>query len=433
MAYQKQSTDQQITPDVFSQVELQPEQTNTNVGGFTANDDGLYSGDLSIESSRQRFRLGVGDDVIMADALDQSYRLWVGNVTPSLAPFRVTKKGAVTATSITVNQQFPAGENITTGDAVAAGYFQSDGGLKLDAKDKNHSATTGLVAPLTIGNNSNRIVIAVIGVNNTTISNVQFGGVAMTLIDSVSNGVTLVNAYYLVAPATGSQNLTATIGSAVNFTTYFIYSYYNASQTSQPSSHNTGTATANSGSVSITPAERGDIVFFFVSCALTGPGSLSTITGAPVDQQLEQAIGGINSGCGTNGTALSLSAQTPGFTAASNPAMAFGAFTIKPASAITFGYVVKASAAAATTYTIPTDTAYRQLAFLGFATATATTGSQVPVVTSGVIMDQLTGLTPFGQYYLSDTAGQISTTPGTNSRKVGIATTTSSLTITNIW
>ncbi len=70
--------------------------------------------------------------------------------------------------------------------------------------------------------------------------------------------------------------------------------------------------------------------------------------------------------------------------------------------------------------------------FIGFAGGAITAGSSGQVVIGGEITG-LSGLTRGSQYYLSDTAGQISTTPGTNTRKVGIATSSTTLLITNIW
>jgi hypothetical protein len=70
--------------------------------------------------------------------------------------------------------------------------------------------------------------------------------------------------------------------------------------------------------------------------------------------------------------------------------------------------------------------------FIGFVTATTSAGSQVPILIAGETTG-ITGLTPGSFYYLSDTAGAISTTAGTVTRKCGIATSASTLLLTNIW
>lgn len=66
--------------------------------------------------------------------------------------------------------------------------------------------------------------------------------------------------------------------------------------------------------------------------------------------------------------------------------------------------------------------------FIGFAPSTISSGSTGSVVTGGVVTG-LSGLTPGVTYYLSDTAGAISSSAGSNSRKVGIALSATSLLI----
>ena len=58
--------------------------------------------------------------------------------------------------------------------------------------------------------------------------------------------------------------------------------------------------------------------------------------------------------------------------------------------------------------------------FIGFALHGATSGDPVIVQVSGVVTG-FTGLTAGSTYYLSDTAGAISTSAGSQSRKIGIA------------
>ena len=71
-------------------------------------------------------------------------------------------------------------------------------------------------------------------------------------------------------------------------------------------------------------------------------------------------------------------------------------------------------------------------AFLGFVKETVSKQDYTNLIVSGIVSG-FSGLTQGSQYYLSDTAGQISTTPGTNTRKVGIAISSTELLITNIW
>lgn len=70
--------------------------------------------------------------------------------------------------------------------------------------------------------------------------------------------------------------------------------------------------------------------------------------------------------------------------------------------------------------------------FLGFANVTAAASADVAVVVGGVCA-QLSGLSTAKQYYLSDTAGSVSTTAGTVTRKVGISLTAARILVTNLW
>lgn len=69
--------------------------------------------------------------------------------------------------------------------------------------------------------------------------------------------------------------------------------------------------------------------------------------------------------------------------------------------------------------------------FIGFSTAAYSSGQTAMVVIQGEAT--VLGLTQGKQYYLSNTAGGVSTSAGTNTRKVGIATSTTTMLVTNIW
>jgi len=72
------------------------------IGGFTLGATTLTATNLILDSSGQRISLGSSNDIIIADADDATYRLWVGHATAASAPFSVTKAGAVTATNISI-------------------------------------------------------------------------------------------------------------------------------------------------------------------------------------------------------------------------------------------------------------------------------------------------------------------------------------------
>lgn len=71
-------------------------------------------------------------------------------------------------------------------------------------------------------------------------------------------------------------------------------------------------------------------------------------------------------------------------------------------------------------------------AFIGFSYASASAAGTALVVVSGTVAG-LSGLTVGGRYYLNNEVGTIGTSAGTQSRKVGIAVSATTLLITNLW
>ena len=101
--------------------------TDPNIGGWTISNTQLTGGGGSaIFHSSGYLQLGTGNDIVRLDAVDATYRMWVGSSSAGSAPFRVTKAGAVTMTNATI-----------TGSSIA-GYIPTEGA----AGDVNAYATT---------------------------------------------------------------------------------------------------------------------------------------------------------------------------------------------------------------------------------------------------------------------------------------------------
>ena len=77
--------------------------TSGAIGGFTLGATTLTATNLILDSSGQRISLGSSNDIIIMDADDATYRLWIGNATAASAPFSVTKAGAVVASDIAIS------------------------------------------------------------------------------------------------------------------------------------------------------------------------------------------------------------------------------------------------------------------------------------------------------------------------------------------
>lgn len=73
--------------------------TSGTVGGWTLGSTTLTGTGLILDAANQKITAGTGNDIVTMDASDATHRLAIGHATMSSAPFRVTKEGAVTATS----------------------------------------------------------------------------------------------------------------------------------------------------------------------------------------------------------------------------------------------------------------------------------------------------------------------------------------------
>jgi len=70
--------------------------TGGTVGGWTLGESSLTGGSATL-SSTGKLTLGTGNNVLIADAGDANYRLYIGHATPASAPFSVTKTGGLTS------------------------------------------------------------------------------------------------------------------------------------------------------------------------------------------------------------------------------------------------------------------------------------------------------------------------------------------------
>lgn len=73
-----------------------------NIGGFAIGATTISTSNITLDSYNQRITLGSGESVVVLDANDLTYRMWVGSATAALAPFSVTGAGAISATSGTI-------------------------------------------------------------------------------------------------------------------------------------------------------------------------------------------------------------------------------------------------------------------------------------------------------------------------------------------
>lgn len=314
-----------------------------------------------------------------------------------------------------------AGPAITVGQAVAIGPYQSDGGVLLDTKGTQTSTSFSI----NIGANTNRSLVVYVypTTASATISAVTFNGVAMALVAS-NNGIGASNwthyCFILTAPATGSHTLAITTSSGTANVNY--YSFYNVAQTGTAGTSAPEAFSSTTSGSTYTPAlstiANGALV---ISGALGG--NLSSLTGQGAYEN-SQALAGLTADSGQVFPAAT-SIATVVTIASSNVSTIM--LSLAPVTAVIDGVIILASAAAATNQFFN-----KYLSFIGFAGASVSGGASLDVILSGVVTG-LSGLSQYPkQYYLSDTPGAISTSPGTNSKKVGVSVLTTALLIQNI-
>lgn len=314
------------------------------------------------------------------------------------------------ASQTKVFSTFTANEAISAGAAVAASLYQTDGGVLFDNSTSANFASNGTVA-FTVGNNSNRILVAILigtGSSNTPTAP-TYNGVSFTNVLSNTTTNCQIAVYYLIAPATGSNTFafgTNGVGSTAGG--YALFSYYNAKQTS-PIDNSTS---AVSNTTTFNPSTLGDLMLGFSACN----GSISTFN------SLNNTVTGNRVGGGDWGELFPKVTTT--ITASNNSGSQItGAVAILPFSSPSLDGAQNASSALANA---------RSSAFVGFAQGSASAGGTIAVTTGGVATG-LSGLSPGAQLYLNNTPGSVGASPGTQTRKVGIALDTTSVLVTNIW
>lgn len=314
-------------------------------------------------------------------------------------------------------------ETLAVGDPVASFYYQSDNGIQFDAKASTGGTTTtsgGTVnLSLTVAANSNRTVVAFVecaSSGGTTGVTATFDGVTMT--NRLSN-VNLQSSNNLYAWTLGNANSGASRNLAITFPNnaqqwgywIFVYSYYNT----DTANIDAASSSANASSASITPTNEGALYVTLANSTTLSANNLSNT------QSQTGSFSLITSWVGDSGTIVPKMPFSDTIGAANGLAW----IGLKPATAPSYGYAAKTSASNATN----SANKNKYDTFMGIVRAVTgggVLGQTATIQTDGVVTG-LSGLTPLTTYYLSNTSGTLSTTAGTNSKKVGIALTATTL------
>ena len=128
--------------------------TSGAIGDWTIGATTLSNNNATLDSAGNLV-LGSSNDIVKLDAADGTYRIWAGNATAASAPFRVTKEGAVTATSATITGSITATSG-TIGGWTVSGNTLTATGIILDAG--NQKITVGSAAPTIIIDGANKVI-----------------------------------------------------------------------------------------------------------------------------------------------------------------------------------------------------------------------------------------------------------------------------------
>lgn len=335
----------------------------------------------------------------------------------------VYRTDLITASLLPVSQvTYTAGDSITTGKPLHYSAFAQAGNeIKFDAHSQGQIFSgTVLTVSHTVANNSNRVlIIDVMTGNAVPVTSVTFNGVAATLVDSQALPGSANNqyTYRLIAPTVGTFNIVVTTSAAASISTNLIgTSYYNVDQTT-PIEASAKSTTSGGGTFNQSITTLSQCAMLHAGYAYNPTSGTATVTFA-----------------GINGSNLLNIASTFGSTKANSPIVETTqsvtianthtgsnnrgviALSLKPAQTIVPG-VVHASAAAGTALTSAKQD------FVGFATQTVSPGASI-LVQVGLVASGLSSLTVGKYYYLQDTAGNIGLSPGTVSKIVAKALST---------
>jgi len=319
-------------------------------------------------------------------------------------------------TGVTQTIELIAGNNLVAGNAVYSGYTNATP-IILNNKLTTGGTWTGTSSSLshsyTVNSGNDRILVVCIRATENysgqtrTISNVSYGGVSMTSAQSQGNEGVL---YYLVNPTVGTANITFTISAAQSYYggDYNIMAYTFSNATYDTSAFSTTTSLSINVNTLATSIVLG-FTGYTVNGSNTWTSTYLTNDSQNISNGYAKMFGGYTDDVAVLGSkTITVSGSTSAF---------FG-MVLKPTNTPTFGANLTSSSNG-----INSPVSYTN--FIGFATKNTNKGS-VATIATGVI-NFLTGLTGATFYYLSDTKGAISTTAGTNSKKVGIATSATTL------
>lgn len=373
---------------------------------------GIATGDFSNSGAATGFIIGVDD----SDS--NKAKFYFGSATEYISFDGNTFTTTVASQGV---KNYVAGENLTAADAVYP-LAKMQNTIAFDAYSKGrNSPVSSLTVAHTMSSSSNRILLVFI-IGDTTsdlITGVTYNSVAMTRLVTVAPGSRYFYLYYLIAPSTGTHDIVVSASSSI-LISVMAASYTGVHQTNPFQSYGSqSTGSGNSASMDIyTSQDKGWVVMG----SYGSPTSSTNSAGANTTQRGQENVG---EGSVSDSNAI----ITPPGVLTLNTSWTGSASTTKQ---IGLELIPIEDTGSVLFKTKATKTYYSK-SFIGFVKTTTSSGNSAPIVISGEASGFSSLSLVTSQYYLSDTAGAISGSAGTVTRKVGIATSDSTLLITNIW
>jgi hypothetical protein len=309
-----------------------------------------------------------------------------------------------------------ATENITANDAVSLNFYRANQTtFQAQASNKASVSTSGGTQTFAIncGTASTKglVVFVCFGGASGSISDasVTYNGVSMTLRTSTALSSGRFMMFTLLNPANGSNNVVVTIPSntlSSGDVATTAVCYNNVTSFDSPTS-------ASAATLSITPSFGSVIISAASNAGFSATNSINNNTNVELITPLSFA-----SLCrGDSGLSVVSTSSTVTFTAGN----AIAAIVANNSDPILYG-VSRSSASN------PANGVNANLYtnFVGIASSTVTQGNSVSVI-SKALAPGFSSLTPLATYFLSNTPGAISTTAGTNTKRIGIATNTTTI------
>lgn len=182
--------------------------------------------------------------------------------------------------------------------------------IAFDAASEAHSTAVTSITKAHTCTGLNRLLVAFGFVNQGYgVTGITYAGVAMTLMQTAINGNDRIASFYLVAPATGTNNAVLSLGGAGSGSCIAMESLTGVLQTGQPDASTTAAQSATPKTSSITVVTAGSWV---VICGRdSGSGGTAASTNCTDRSLAQDQLGMFDSGGGQSAGNFDMTMTSP--------------------------------------------------------------------------------------------------------------------------